>query len=494
MLRARVEELELKLAAALAEIQRLRTGGGGNPAPFSRGQQKPAQDRKRPGRKPGQGRFTHRTRPDYSQCDVIDKTAPLGHHVCQECGEQLEWSYEEASTLGLPEVPRPRVQRFRVEVGRCRCCRKVYRGTHPDLRPDQYGATAHRVDNSVYAAAHWLHYGVGVPVRRVPMLLHHLLRLPLTQGAITQDALRRVGETRAPVALPPATDASAQASGTALVPTEAAPAAGPIGRLYLTLRVAIRSAVAVHTDDTGWRIAGQPAWLMVFCNVHLVVYQVRERHRNDEVREMLLDFSGIMICDRGSSYGSRHLEGWYQQKCLAHLIRNCKAVLDYLPETSRVKAEALIQLFREALALWQRLRDGECDDYEAERQRLLDTAAELLAPVSHVNPFLDRLLNGIGRQYERGHLFRFLDDPQIEPTNNRAERALRGAVIARKVSQCSRNAAGADAHAAWCSIIATLRCRGIADPVRSLIECMRTGELPEPEIPAPRAAGLPASC
>ena len=47
-----------------------------------------------------------------------------------------------------------------------------------------------------------------------------------------------------------------------------------------------------------------------------------------------------------------------------------------------------------------------------------------------------RLLNELGRHHERGNLLRFLYEPQtLEPTNNAAERALRPAVIARKVSQ-----------------------------------------------------------
>ena len=50
-----------------------------------------------------------------------------------------------------------------------------------------------------------------------------------------------------------------------------------------------------------------------------------------------------------------------------------------------------------------------------------------------------RLQNELGWHDDRGSLLRFLDDPSIEPTNNRAERALRGAVIARKVSHCSKN-------------------------------------------------------
>ena len=48
------------------------------------------------------------------------------------------------------------------------CGRRV-RGRHPDVGPDQYGASAHRVGRRVMAAAHMLHYGVGIPVRRVPV-------------------------------------------------------------------------------------------------------------------------------------------------------------------------------------------------------------------------------------------------------------------------------------------------------------------------------------
>ena len=71
-----------------------------------------------------------------------------------------------------------------------------------------------------------------------------------------------------------------------------------------------------------------------------------------------------------------------------------------------------------------------------------------------------RLQNELGWHDDRGNLLRFLDDVGIEPTNNRAERALRGAVIARKVSHCSRNEAGADAFSAFTSVIRTLARNG----------------------------------
>ena len=66
----------------------------------------------------------------------------------------------------------------------------------------------------------------------------------------------------------------------------------------------------------------------------------------------------------------------------------------------------------------------------------------------------------------------FLKHPEIEPTNNRAERGLRPAVIARKVSQCSKNATGAKIYETMKSITETLKlrdenvARGLADLIK----------------------------
>src|SRR5208282_3790822 len=89
-----------------------------------------------------------------------------------------------------------------------------------------------------------------------------------------------------------------------------------------------------------------------------------------------------------------------------------------------------------------------------------------------------RLLNEIGRHQDRGNLLRFLWDPDhVEPTNNRAERALRPAVIARKVSHCSENALGAEAFSSFVSVLQTLRKRGIGSLVSGLCHVLGGGGL-----------------
>ena len=103
---------------------------------------------------------------------------------------------------------------------------------------------------------------------------------------------------------------------------------------------------------------------------------------------------------------------------------------------------------------------GEAADFAAEAERLRREATYHLRdrPMSDADNW--RLQNELGWHHDRGNLLRFLDDPSIEPTNNRAERALRGAVIARKVSHCSKNVGGADAFSAFTSVIRTLARNG----------------------------------
>jgi len=79
-----------------------------------------------------------------------------------------------------------------------------------------------------------------------------------------------------------------------------------------------------------------------------------------------------------------------------------------------------------------------------------------------------RLLDGIGLQHDQGRVLQFLRNPAVEPTNNRSERALRPAVIARKLSHGSKNTRGAEAFAAFTSVIQTAVKRGASSTFSAL--------------------------
>ena len=93
---------------------------------------------------------------------------------CPGCGGVLEQEgMDVAHVTDIPAMSGPQATEVRVQVCRCRGCGRRVRGRHAEVGPDQYGASAHRMGR-VMAAAHVLHYGVGIPVRRISSVLRAL--------------------------------------------------------------------------------------------------------------------------------------------------------------------------------------------------------------------------------------------------------------------------------------------------------------------------------
>lgn len=437
-----VEKLQAEVQSLREENETLKRKGHRQAAPFSKGNRKA--DPKPPGRKKGEGPFTFRRAPAPGEMTEPPVDVPVNRSDCPACGGDLmEDRVDFAYLTDLPARVKPRVVQYRVEVCRCAACGERVRGEHADLSPDQYGASAHRLGSRLKAAAHTLHYELGVPMRKVPEVLGLLCGVRVTQSALTQDALRQ---------------------------SERA-----VGEAYRGLHKGVKAAPRVNTDDTGWRIGGETAHLMAFATDEAVVYQIRRQHRNEEVREVIpADYTGVMICDRGKSYDA--LPTVKQQKCLGHIRRSLRAEIEADP--GNAFAATLEELLGKAHRLWREYRNGTMDPERYERE-----GADLKKQVTlhlirervrlHFRPVEDRsppeardavnrrLLEQVGGHHWRGNLLRFLFDPAVEPTNNRAERALRGAVIARKVSHCSKSERGANAYAAFVSLIRTARQQGV---------------------------------
>jgi transposase len=461
------------IIALQEEMERLKRGGQRQAAPFSKKNRKP--NPKKPGRKPrGSGsesepssdNFAYRDAPTSEEITEPVVEVPLEQTSCPSCGGALGEVHEEmAYKTSLPKNIQPTVTAYRVQVCHCQECGKSVRGSHPDVAPDQYGATAHRMDDTVMAAAHILHMAMGVPVRKVPAVLDLLNRILLTQSAITQDMLRR---TRPPSTYPDG---------------EVVPA-GTVWRANQQLRVEIKQEKSIHTDDTGWSINGDNAFLMGFETPITSVFQIRYQHRNEEVREVIpSDYSGTMVTDRGKSYDAVEYDAVNQQKCISHAQSNLKEALRKKEQQAQGPEQMqfcldLKELLKRAVGLWRLERAGKAPTFKEEAAVITAEMTYLLRDREMQDPDDQRLLNGLGWHHDRGNLLRFLKDPEIEPTNNRAERGLRPAVIARKVSQCSKNTAGADAYAAFASVINTLKKRITTPLIDAVCEVFRTGHVP----------------
>jgi hypothetical protein len=288
------------------------------------------------------------------------------------------------------------------------------------------------------ATAHILHYQVGIPVRKVPLVLNTLTGLVLTQGAITQDALRQ--------------------------------ARGKLGQKYQGLRAGVRNAPAVYTDDTGWKVGGENAHLMAFDTNQATVYQVRSRHRHQEVQEIVpRNYRGVMVTDRGRSYEAHSFRGVKQQKCLAHLQRTLSEILAQKKGRARDLAEGTRELLRLAVRSWEEYHWGSRKEFHWWVPEVRLALSYHLRDRPLKDQDNQKLLRMLRRYHQRGDLLRFLEQPLVEPTNNRVERMLRPAVIARKVSQCSKTWAGAHAFAAFASVIQTLLKK---DPLSALVEAL----------------------
>ena len=442
-LQRQVAELTASNESLRREIAVLKRSTQRQAAPFSKGTR--VSHPQRPGRKPGEGAFSFRQAPRPEEITEPPVNVPVTLECCPRCGgklaeERVDFTY----ITELPLPPRSRVTQYRVGVCRCTSCGRKVRGGHPDLAPDQHGATAHRLGPRAMATAHALHYQVGIPVRKVPLVLGLLTGLELTQGAITQDALRR--------------------------------ARGSVGQKYQELRAGVRHAPVVYTDDTGWKVGGENAHLMAFDTDEATVYQVRARHRHQEVQEVIPgNYKGVMGTDRGRSYEDKTFRRVKQRKCLAHLQRTLSELLTRKQGRARDLAAGTRELLRLAVQLWEEYHRGNRKEYDrwAPQVRLALNYHLRERPLK--DPDNRKLLRMLRRYQRRGELLRFLEDPSIVPTNNRVERALRPAVIARKVSQCSKTWAGADAFATFTSVIQTLLKKGSPSSVlEALVDLFRT--------------------
>lgn len=461
-LRLENERLQAEVTDLRARLEKLERGGNGNggsgsghAAPFARRKRKA--EPKKPGRKPGDGLpRSYKKAPTPTEPEV-DVPAPC---CCPDCGGDVEITGEEIVTrTEFPKV-QPRVVPYRVRSGRCRDCGCEVRGKHEQVDPDQRGATAHRLGKSVHAFALIARHDLGMPVRKIAELLG-FFGIQVTHSALLQFV------------------ATQNKSGK------------PLHEALEQLRRELLNASAVHTDDTSWRVShgeDQRAWLMGFESAgdpardpQVALFQIRQRHRSVEVREVIpLGWLGTRITDRFTSYDA--LTDINQQKCHAHLIRTIQEALAKQHPGARSFGYDLLRVLNEARELHKAFHNDEIDRHEYDKR-----AGPLPARLSYLlrdrelrDPDNQRLLNEIGKHDDRSSLLRFVDDPHIEPTNNRAERLLRKPVIARKTAQCSRTLTGAAAYAAGASLVATLK-RRLEAPFQALISLLSGNPLPAPQ-------------
>jgi len=237
----------------------------------------------------------------------------------------------------------------------------------------------------------------------------------------------------------------------------------------------LRQAGVIHADETPWKQHGRLRWLWVVLSSSTAVFHIGTR-QGEEIRDLIGEaFLGWLVSDGYGAYRSYKK----RQRCLAHLIRKGVALAGGLnPQGAHFGA----WLLREVRGLIHEVAEG--------------------TGVRIVNPILARLKRACKRHRDDEAekvralarevlndwtaITAFVTNPNLPVTNNEAERALRDAVIARRISHGTRTEEGSAAYAATMSVLETCRRRGVDAWafITDLLADARRG-LPHRAIPLP---------
>jgi transposase len=239
---------------------------------------------------------------------------------------------------------------------------------------------------------------------------------------------------------------------------------------YEAIAEQAREAHVNCIDETAWYQHGVLAWLWVMVNTTVALFKVQAGRSKAAFEALVEHWAGIMVSDGYGVY-----QHWVhgRQTCLAHLIRRARGLSErHDPEIAWFGHRALAELQR--LVHWATAppTSGDVQTWYARMVHLLGQHRHRPDEAGAFARTLDR---------ELGALWTFVVEDGVEPTNNRAERALRFAVLWRKMMQGTYNAKGDRWVERILSLRETCRLRGIPTfPVLvDAVTCSFNGQPPD---------------
>jgi transposase len=255
-------------------------------------------------------------------------------------------------------------------------------------------------------------------------------------------------------------------------------------------QVYVQQQSALGMDETGWRqgnsdgqnAANKKGWLWVMTTAAVSYFAIRLSRAQAITSELLgANYAGIVGSDRAGAY--HHLPLDQRQVCWAHLKRDFTAIAER-DGVSATIGQALLDIEHDVFALWHDYRAGiigrpglreqlwplrqdlrqilrEAIPFDHKGKTTLEKTARTCAQILRVEPAL----------------WTFAEHPGVEPTNNAAERAIRPAVLWRKVCLGAQSQAGAQFVAAALTVITSLKAqdRAVLDYLTDLFDAGRNG-------------------
>jgi len=400
---------------------------------------------KKPGRKAGHAAAL---RPMPATIDIHETVAApidtLGHVCCPACRTQLS-DVKQHERLVEDLVPSKVVTTcYHTTSGWCPSCRKTVE-SRAENQPPAADIPHAQLGLNALATAMMMRVCYRMPLRQITDYFLQLQQLKISPGGIVKQIKRTARWMKSQ---------------------------------EHRLTLLIRAAGVVYADETGWRTNGKNGYLWTISTDQHTLYHINGSRGKKVIAELLGKAFGAMgdqtlVSDFYNVYDQ--FDG-PQQKCLAHVLRELRDAVARQPElASHEFFRRCKRLIQEMLKL-KKQHDALGKAAYAHRVDLLEKRLDQLAQLDWADPDAERLGKRLYKY--RGKLTTFLHKPQVDGTNNAAERALRPAVVMRKITGGSRSASAAEAWATLASIMRTAEQQGrdVLETIKALLKAAWAGK------------------
>jgi transposase len=219
------------------------------------------------------------------------------------------------------------------------------------------------------------------------------------------------------------------------------------GPKFKELKQKIRETAYHHEDETGWRKKGKNHWLWAFISEEVALFKIA-KSRGHKVPKRIIgkDYQGTISSDGHSAYNKlEDVTLCTSQKCWVHILRGSKK---------------LAKAHSEGIYIYRKLKEIFAEAKEYEKEQLFEEVPKLIAKIEKIasrryrHSEARKFVNSLAVKHKYS-LFRFVGNEHIKADNNTAERAIRKAVIIRKISGGNRSHAGAIATERMLSFVQT---------------------------------------
>jgi transposase len=417
-LKGRIAELEQRLGDLEARLKLNSTNSSkppsSDPIGFKRRPPMTPSGRKRGGQ-PGHRRPQRRLVPP-ERVRTITECRPTD---CRRCGHALRGDDPTPLVHHVAELPKiePRVDEYRLHRLACPRCSVTTCGSLPA------GVPRGCFGPYLQAVLSTLAGGYRLSKRQVQQMAGDLFGLSIATGMVSRLERHSAAVLEAP---------------------------------YNEVATGVHDAPAASIDDTSWREDRRKVQLWVAVTALTTVFTIAAKRSAAVARAILGSKPNqIVTSDRHSSL--EWIDPAGRQVCWSHLARDFQAMIDR-GGAGQATGHALLRLSKRMFRWWHRLRDGTID-----RPRFQGIATRLRREVKAALEGGQRC--GCAKtaatcfeilKVEEG-LWTFVRVEGIEPTNNASERALRHAVIWRRISGGTDSAAGSRFVERMLTVVATCR-------------------------------------